>query len=162
MAMGGEAFRNFPANTTARYGTTLDKYTHLLCEHGANDVSTDQLGTVQSNAIKYWTMMRDAGIGAIYQTTTLPQTTSTDGFATVENQTPKATEPVRLAWNRWLRDGAPTIAGEAVAVGATGLRVGQEGHLLKSIYDCAPWPSHPLTPGNGCQVTAATVSTQQQ
>jgi lysophospholipase L1-like esterase len=122
--------------------------THILCELGVNGLSagfatwsSHLLGTGTKGA---WGSLAAFGV-PIYQTTITPQTTSSDAWATVNNQTVASAgnETARLAANAWLRDGAPISAspaagGTVAAVGASGvLRAGQTGHPLAGIIEVA-------------------------
>lgn len=122
--------------------------THILCELGVNGISagfatwsSHLLGTGTKGA---WGSLAAFGV-PIYQTTITPQTTSSDAWATVNNQTVASAgnETARLAANAWLRDGAPITAspaagGTVAAVGASGvLRAGQTGHPLAGIIEVA-------------------------
>lgn len=115
--------------------------THVIAEHIVNDLGASGIVTLQNNAFAYWRYL--SRIGKVYATTCTPVTTSTDAWATVANQTVDTAlkEPRRLAYNAWLRDGAPmTAAGAAQAVGATGgtvLRAGQAGHPLAGYIEVA-------------------------
>lgn len=111
--------------------------TDVLCNCGTNDFSGGAaLATIQSRAITVWTAW--ALQGRVHHTTCVPKTTSSDAWVTTANQTVTANESVRLAWNAWLRDGAPMSGGVAVAVGtADAIRVGQAGHPLYRIHDVA-------------------------
>lgn len=83
--------------------------THVLWEHGTNDIfGGDSLSTVQSTSIEAWAIYKQLGKKVI-QSTILPVTTSTDTWRTVSGQTVKAQESVRVAFNIWLRQGAPCI-----------------------------------------------------
>jgi lysophospholipase L1-like esterase len=85
-----------------------------------------------------------ASYGARFHTTTCtPKSGSTDSWVTAVNQTPNmaaASETARIFYNTWLRDGAPTIAGAAVAAGsnaANTLRAGAVGHPFAGVIDVA-------------------------
>jgi lysophospholipase L1-like esterase len=80
------------------------------------------------------------GVGLVYATTCTPQTTSTDGWVTVINQTVAnaGKETKRVQYNDWLRDGAPTVGGVAVAVGTNpAVRAGEVGHPLFGFIEVA-------------------------
>lgn len=98
--------------------------THAIVEYPINDlINGDSLATVQANAIAFWYILYSQGI-RVCQTTTTPRTTSTDFWQTVAGQTKTSFESTRIAWNNWLRAGAPcTVSGytvTAVAVGTPG------------------------------------------
>lgn len=88
-----------------KYGTSI------VSNLGINDLPTDNLATIQANLIKLWALLASYGL-KVYHCTITPRTTSTDSWATVENQTPYAWESVRVAVNNWLRD---TSANGAIA-----------------------------------------------
>ena len=74
----------------------------------------------------------------VVQATIIPKTTSTDLWATAGNQTPSAQESVRVAYNQWLRAGAPIVAGAAVTAGTSGaLLAGAPGHPFWKVIDPA-------------------------
>jgi hypothetical protein len=107
---------------------------------GRNDIaSSDSLATVQANAIATWNALKALGVTRVFKTTITPiGTTSTDNFITVANQTviDAAAEVVRVAFNAWLRAGAPILAGAAVADGTPGAIIaGQAGHPLYAIIE---------------------------
>lgn len=106
---------------------------------GRNDLTgAAGMSTLQANAIAVWNALRADGVDDLWQTTTTPLTTSSDGWATVGNQTAgDSGEPHRLSWNAWLRDGAPISGGAPVATGGSGTRAGEVGHPLTGIVDVA-------------------------
>lgn len=115
--------------------------THIVTDYTVNALSTT---TIQQDAVAAWVSMSRVALSGVWATTLTPQTTSTDAWATVANQTiqyPSDREPRRLAFNNWLRDGAPINAsGVPQAVGATGagiVRAGQVGHPLKGYFEAA-------------------------
>ena len=94
---------------------------------------------MQADGIAFWGYLASTG-KLVSQATFKPYTSSTDGWVTVENQTPGGVNPTRLAWNAWLRDGAPLIAGAAAATGTTdpaAVRVGSAGHPLDAVLEVA-------------------------
>jgi lysophospholipase L1-like esterase len=82
--------------------------------------------------------------------TVLPRNTSTDGFVTTANQTKPVWENKRLAYNDWLRAGAPIDPVKKVVV-----EIGTAGAILTG------QAGHPLSQYNGTNVieTADTVET---
>jgi hypothetical protein len=110
---------------------------------GRNDFTQQiALATVQANMITIWKLLAGYGIKT-WQTTIAPHTSSTDAWATIGNQTilnPSTDNAPRITFNNWVRDGAPMLAGVAVAAGsnATGtLRAGQSGHPLAGYMELA-------------------------
>ena len=105
----------------------------FLWELGTNNGGLPQPGSYNS-AITAMYKYADAGIKGA-QTTLAPRASSTDSWATVENQTPSQHPDWREAWNDWVRDGTPldTTTRTYVAPGTTGAtikRAGQAGHCL--------------------------------
>lgn len=153
------------AGLLARVGIT-----HVIAEHIVNDLGASGIATLQTNAYAYWKYL--SRIGKVYATTCTPITTSTDAWATVANQTVDTAlkEPRRLAFNAWLRDGAPmNSSGVAQAVGASGagvIRAGQPGHPLagyievadavESARDSGKWKASYTTDGTHPNTTGAT------
>jgi hypothetical protein len=77
-----------------------------ICELGINSITGGaSLATMQANYARVWGFLRSLGC-AIFQTTILPFPSSTDGFATLANQTAGAQDAVRQAVNAWIRGGA--------------------------------------------------------
>lgn len=121
-----------------RRSPLLDRATDIICELGVNDLAT-AFATWQSWLIEVWRLATNRG-AKVRQTTITPSSTSTDGFATVANQTPGANEANRLSANAWLRDGAPMLNGAAAAVGSSAagtVRAGQAGHPLVGVIEVA-------------------------
>lgn len=116
--------------------------TDIICEEGINDIGTGPsltLAQTQARMIDVWIGLGQAG-ARVYQTTITPRSTSTDGWVTLANQTPTAGDTVRVPFNNWLRDGAPILAGVAVATGSNAagtLRAGTAGHPLKGYVEVA-------------------------
>lgn len=112
--------------------------TDVIDEMGINDIKGGAtLAAIQANAIGYWNAFAAYGC-RVWKTTITPYTTSTDSWATGGNQTPSAYEAVRIAFNAWIRAGAPILAGTAVAIGTTGaLLAGQAGHPLSGYFETA-------------------------
>ncbi len=142
MAHSSDAFANFNlARGHHRRLAIANGCTHAVCAYGFNDihVSSASLATLQAAAIPTWGLLTRRGM-KVHQTTIPPQTSSTDGWLTVGNQTtvsaPKDT--VRQGFNDWLRGGAPMSAGAAVTVGTPGaLLAGQAGHPLTGYFEVA-------------------------
>lgn len=114
--------------------------THILAGHIRNDISTS-IATLMQKAINYWTFLDRIAPGKVWAWTCTPYTSSTDSWATVANQSPfSPTDEVnRIDYNTWLRDGAPMnpTTRVPVAVGASGVRVGEAGHPLAGYLDVA-------------------------
>lgn len=112
-----------------------------VVEFSSNDIYNEARGlaTTQANLITIWNEWSLRGT-RVYQTTLTPRTTSTDGWATVANQTisDATLNNQRIALNEWLRAGSPIVNGVAVAVGTAGaVLTGQVGHPLYGVLDAA-------------------------
>lgn len=121
-----------------RRTTYIDGCTHLICEAGVNDVFGGRtLAQIQSSLLSIWNLSNQRGLRT-WQTTITPNTTSTDSWATVGNQTTvnAGRETTRVQLNTWIRDGAPIVNGAAVATGTTtAIRAGAPGHPLKGYFE---------------------------
>lgn len=129
------------STNTVQIDALLPYCTHAICEYPVNDVGsggTITLAQIKAALIVVWESCADAGV-LCFQTTTTPQTTSTDSWATLVNQTVTAYESShRTALNDWIRAGAPMSAGVAVAIGTPGALVaGDEGHPLAGYFEIA-------------------------
>lgn len=113
---------------------------HAVVSIGVNDLHAGStVATIQSQLIELWRVVA-ASVPVVYATTITPETTSTDAWATVGNQT--AGVPgfgVSSNWsnlNAWLLDGAAldsvTFAPYATGTspGGTVVRAGMVGHPL--------------------------------
>lgn len=111
-----------------------------ICEYGRNDLGDGRtLSQLQANLLTIWSQQSAYGQRVI-QTTITPHTTSTDAWATTNNQTVvnATVEARRVQLNDWLRAGAPTVGGVAVAPGTGGaLLAGQGGHPLYTYWEIA-------------------------
>lgn len=119
----------------------LTTCTHAVCGIATNDIIKGRTAAqIQTDNIRLWKWIKSKGL-TLVQHTCVPLTSSTDGWATVGNQTRQSTAPVLDAWNAWLRDGAPiTSGGVASATGSSGagiVRAGDQGHPLAAILDLA-------------------------
>lgn len=138
-----------PSETAANWATPLARRQRLAVFDsaqisnvwvllGTNDVGVGNLATVQANLISIWTLFHNRGV-RVFGHTLPPKTTSTDSWATTQNQTPFSSEATRVALNRWLRDGAPMLpSGTPALTGSTSggvLRAGQSGHPLYLVSD---------------------------
>jgi hypothetical protein len=151
----------------------------MICQYGRNDITGGAtLATLQGNLLWLWQF--GAGRGQrVWQTTITPKSSSTNGYLDLVNQTVIAGvgESVRVAFNAWLRAGAPIVSGAAVAVGTSGaITAGQQGHPLvgyleiadqvESARDSGLWKaavnqrtvSNGVTTANGSIVTSATAA----
>jgi hypothetical protein len=142
VAFPGEALAGWIGNaglTRYRRSSLLVQasITHAVSEYGVNNLTS---ATIKVDTLAMWTSLARMGV-KVYHCTLTPQTTSTDGFATVANQTllkSAAEETRRKEFNAWLRDGAPIVAGAPVAPGTAGaLRSGAAGHPLTAWFEIA-------------------------
>lgn len=113
-----------------------------LIEDGVNDIHTAGRTAVQLQTDILTCANRHLTHGIVKNIipTITPVTSSTDGWATLANQTLAGANSVRVAHNTWVRGGAPidpsTFA--PVAVGTSGaLTYGQPGHPLCGFVDVA-------------------------
>jgi len=87
--------------------TNLVQYcSHSIVEFGINDIQAygKSLATLQPFYTALWTALSAGGTKPVFQTTMPPLGgTTTDAWATVANQTPHATDGVRIATNAWIR-----------------------------------------------------------
>ena len=139
-AVGGDraSLMNNPARQ-AYWWTGIEGCDRFVTAYGINDLAgSATLAQLQSNSIDLWSALRARGLTGVQGTTT-PWSSSTDSWATVGNQTPALpSEANRVAWNTWLRDGAPLTVGlAAVASGGSGIRAGETGHPLLDVVDVA-------------------------
>lgn len=117
--------------------------THMLIQFGVNDINAgSSSATLWADALANYAYVQGLKPGLpLYQSTPTPIVSTTDGTATLGNQTVTSNETNRQAWNAFLRDGAPChpTTKAQLAVGATGtvIRAGQTGHPLKGIVDIA-------------------------
>ena len=85
----------------------------------------DELGINGANFVlgmEHWRKLRADGIEGIVKPTLTPQTSSRDGWRTVEGQTATSDVAGFLKWDAWLLDGAPMKRdwSEVMEAGATG------------------------------------------
>jgi hypothetical protein len=76
---------------------------------GTNDVGRT-LVQMQTDLTTIWTALSNRGM-KVHAGTIPPGTTSTDSWATTANQTKKATEATRVAFNDWIRTTPAPLAG---------------------------------------------------
>ena len=151
VGVGGDAYIYYESGSAFqnRIGAHLAHADMVLDEFGINDTGTTDDGLViAARALGYWRQVEAAGVGIVKTTVTLAVSTS-DNWATLEGQTTGAQEPGRVAFNTWLRDGAPlapdgtapvaagtTQAIRCTTVDAAGtVTVGGEGHPLTAVTD---------------------------
>ena len=90
----------------------LSHATHVLSALGVNNLSGAWPSPVQTQLQNMWAYFTSLGL-PIVQTTLTPQTTSTDAWATVENQTllDAGHEATRQSFNAYVRSSPPLISG---------------------------------------------------
>lgn len=114
-ATGGRNYIHATREYETLYRPSVLSATMCFDELGIN-------GADQSLGMEHWRKLRADGIEGIVKSTLTPQTTSRDGWRTVEGQTATSDVAGFLKWDAWLLDGAPMKRDwSAVAeAGATG------------------------------------------
>lgn len=154
----------FPSAPDGRTADLLRGVTHIISEYGVNDMgssSTTDISGLWANARASYAMYDADNPGIpIWQTTCTPVVDTSDGGTTLAGQTPHGN--TRLTWNAWLRDGAPInpTTKANIAVGAAGLRAGDDGHPLAGIVDTAAYTEHggAAAPANKWRVDLGSLS----
>lgn len=134
-------------NTRRRRMAMMDGCTHAVLLHGTNDAVTGtSVATMQGYLLTEWRLFWERGI-KVYGCTLPPETTSTDNWATLANQTLVSSWALAgrvTQLNAWIMDGAPInlsdwVAGTStpLAVGATtdAIRAGSTSHPLFGVLD---------------------------
>lgn len=151
VGVGGDAYIYYGSGSAFqnRVGAHLAHADMVLDEFGINDTATTDDGLViAARALRYWRQVEAAGVGIVKTAVTLAASTS-DNWATLEGQTTGEREPGRVAFNTWLRDGAPlsldgttpVAAGTAQAIRCTTIdaagtvTVRDEGHPVTAVSD---------------------------
>jgi hypothetical protein len=146
-AWGSDGYFNWLDTTQAkrqRRMALLSDCTDIFCAQGVNDIGTSlgspDLPTMQNlRAIPVWNTFYNRGKRVWAQTIT-PRVTSSTGYGTLGAQTATGNDSVRVAFNNWLRDGAPMLAGAAVATASNAagtVRIGNAGHPLVGYLEVA-------------------------
>lgn len=87
------------------------KPTHFIQQLGSNDISNGgSFATVQARMVEMWDILGSTG-AKVYQCTATPNSTSSDSWATLANQTINANNSTRVALNEWIRSKPAGIAG---------------------------------------------------
>jgi hypothetical protein len=124
IAMSGESTGGFLDSLYLRSIFT-NNHKSVLINYGRNDVNGNvPIATIKANLIKIWTYYKKKGL-KVFQCTTLPRTSSTDFWITLENQTVHANDTIKVALNQWLLD---TTSNGAKA---------QSNGVLDGVYDIA-------------------------
>jgi hypothetical protein len=148
VALGGEGFEgmSYPGpNPIARNRfSLLQLCTHVFEQYGINDINggSMSLAALQAGLIAdLWLPLYQRGIRVIRETV-LPSTASTG-----------PQEAVRVAFDSWLRIGAPLAPGSLApqsAVQVNSLLVGRPGHPLFAVFDGCP--AVETAPNSGVQI----------
>jgi lysophospholipase L1-like esterase len=139
LARGGDQLQWFLRQAGHYYKLPLvEGYTHALSEYGTNDIFTGarSLAQVQADLISLWQILAAMNM-KVGHCTILPRTTSTDSWATLNNQSTITGETVRTGLNTWLRAGAPVSGSPIAADNAGTVTAGSAGHPLSAVFDTA-------------------------
>lgn len=142
LAYPQERAQSFAANITrVRRAQLLEGANVAIVCYGVNDLSNSRTtAQLQADVIAIWRYLALRGIG-VYAGSVEPQTTSSDAWATLANQTVAGWDANRTAYNDWLRDGAPVTSAAVLTPVATGtvgaLRMAQPGHPLVGYLEIA-------------------------
>lgn len=102
LGAGGDTMTAYLNRSDGRMSLMRDRITHLMFLLCRNDVaSADTLATLQSNLQRCLAPWLADGV-KVWAATCIPTSTSSDGWATVANQTAAATEAKRQQYNAWL------------------------------------------------------------
>lgn len=126
----------------------LTLFTHVLDQYGFNDITNEVITKTMADKILTWNWMLGQNPALkITGCTVTPSASSTDGWTTLTNQTPDVGTTYgglnrwqrSIAYNDWMRDGAPILAGVAApgTTDPTAKRAGQAGHPLKGYLEIA-------------------------
>lgn len=118
----------------------LEFATHTICTLGVNDLQASRTIAQVANAVIGHARHAATRKNPFFVTTIAPRVTSTDLYATVSGQTSDASDSVRVAYNTWLRAGAPVdpTTRAYVAVGTSGaLLIGDIGHPFTGYREVA-------------------------
>lgn len=141
VALGGDSMTSFLSDQRVTRLALLNGCDAVICAYGANDLGTStpltSLSIMANRFLQGWALLGGPG-RPVWQTTTTPRTTSSDGWGTAEGQTPVTSTSLRHALNAWFRAGAPTVGGTYAAVGTPdALTAGYEGHPLRGFLEIA-------------------------
>ena len=114
-ATGGRNYVHATRDYDTLYRKSVQSATMCFDELGIN-------GADQTLGMEHWRKLRADGIQGIVKPTLTPQTTSRDGWRTVDGQTATSDVAGFLKWDAWLLDGAPIKRdwSAVVEAGATG------------------------------------------
>lgn len=182
IAVTGETVPSF-GGAGGRHRKNLLRFcSRAVFTHATNDlVGGNPAPRIEADNLANWKQAVEYGAIPV-AVTVLPMTDSTDSWATQGNQTVRASEAERLAYNAWLRDEAPINANATAPVPTgtvTALRAGDTAHPLSAIWDPAvlieqtggKWPTdgaantyttdgtHPKAPAHALMAPAVDIST---
>jgi len=116
----GEQIANLIVHHNSRFAL-IPSCKYVLGMAGTNDIVGYTTAQIEANFTTMVTDFRQRG-SLSYFGTIIPETNSTDNWATLANQSVRATEAIRVAVNNWMRDGSPLdpTTKLPVAVGTVG------------------------------------------
>lgn len=107
LAKSGETAKLF-VQSNAKRAAALPYMNHGFLGYGGNDYSTGETwADTLANLTQSWAIVKAAGVDYVEQYALSPKTTSTDSFATVANQTPRAGYTID---GEWFGTGNATLA----------------------------------------------------
>ena len=120
-----------PQNSALRRAFA-DSATVAICAHGVNDGNSGYtVAQCQSNLQVIWKDLKGRGVKRVYQATITPRSSSTNGWATLGNQTNTGWTPAQLAQlNGWIRNVPPPLSGYI-----------EIGNVVSSSQDSGLWNS---------------------
>lgn len=128
------------------FAGATDILTPLIINDISANVGDVSFATFQTRAITEWRTLKTMYPKAqLWQSDAIPNTSSSDSWATVEGQSPLSSETKRLQANAWLADGAPLNLADytAAATGASGAGVIRAGRRINGVF-VAGDAAHPL------------------
>lgn len=141
VSQGGDRMQWLQPSNAARRIALAQQAPTILCDLGANDIANSRtLAQLQADAQTCWTALA-AGGARVFAFTVFPQSTSTNSWADVANQTARfPVGSVRDTYNGWLRAGASmTVDGQTVTIG-------QLGHPIAELLDVSSAFEAPTDP----------------
>lgn len=124
-------------------------YTEAVMCHGVNDLSDGiALASIQSQYATMAALLNKSGAALVHQATLLPQTTSTDAWATTANQTilTGGNRALRSDLNDWIRADPVYLTGQIIDIADAAMTARNSG-----IWQAAPAKTadgiHPNTAG---------------
>jgi lysophospholipase L1-like esterase len=143
LAYSGDTMANFlTTKAHLRRSRSLRRVNAVLCEYGVNDLAGGAYtaAQLQANILTAAQRVKMRGIKKFFIQTLTPRTTSTDGWATVANQTAIANDPARITHNTWVRAGCPIDPNTLAPVlpgTANALLAGSFGHPITGWIEMA-------------------------